>query len=122
MRTRPDVLTEVKLADGTVTVDEYGYITNPDQWSRDFARYIAEREGIGELGDKHWEMIDFVREGYAEHGVSPDQRHLLKYLAKKYDTDKQGAKDILFAHFPAGYVKQTVKAAGMRQPRAWSTG
>ncbi|HFQ15839.1 MAG TPA: TusE/DsrC/DsvC family sulfur relay protein [Rhodobacteraceae bacterium] len=122
MRTRPDKLTEVKLPGGTVQVDEYGYITNPDLWSEDFARWVAEREGIGALGDKHWEMIGFVRDLYADHGVAPDQRHLLKYLSRKYGTDKHGAKDILFAHFPSGYVKQTVKAAGMRQPRAWSTG
>ncbi|HHB81340.1 MAG TPA: TusE/DsrC/DsvC family sulfur relay protein, partial [Aliiroseovarius sp.] len=81
MRTRPDILTEVKLPSGTVTVDEYGYITNPDLWSRDFARWVAEREGIGELGDSHWEIIAFVRDLYADHGVAPDQRHLLKYLS-----------------------------------------
>ena len=122
MRTRPDKLTDVKLPGGTVQVDEYGYITDPELWSEDFARYVAEREGIGTLNDLHWEMIDFVRDSYADHGVAPDQRHLLKYLSRKFDTDKHGAKDILYAHFPSGYVKHTVKVAGMRQPRAWSTG
>ncbi len=122
MRTRPDVLTDVKLPGGTVTVDEYGYITDPDAWSEDFARWAAEREGVGPLDDLHWDMLRFVRDWYDEHGVAADQRHLLKYLAARFDTDKHGAKDILFAHFPAGYVKQTVKLAGMRQPRAWSTG
>ncbi len=121
MRTRPDVLSEVKLETGPVLVDEYGYLTNPDEWTPEFARIAAEKEGI-DLQDLHWEMIDFVRKYYDEHGIAADQRHLLKYLSKKFDTDKHGAKDILFAHFPSGYVKQTVKIAGMRQPRAWSTG
>jgi len=33
----------------------------------------------------------------------------------------QGRND-LFVLFPYGYVKQACKIAGMRRPRAWSTG
>ena len=34
---------------------------------------------------------------------------------------KEGRND-LFRLFPYGYVKQACKIAGMRRPRAWSTG
>ena len=35
---------------------------------------------------------------------------------------KQAGREELFTLFPYGYVRQVTKIAGMRQPRAWSTG
>lgn len=121
MRTRADVITEIPLNSGIVTVDEAGYLTDPDAWTRDFALYRAEIEGI-ELGDFHWDVLREIRDFYAEHCVAMDQRFILKYLAVKFDTNKAGAKQHLFDHFPYGYIKQALKIAGMRQPRGWSTG
>ncbi len=121
MRTRPDKLTQVKLPGGTVQVDEYGYLTDPGKWSEDFARHVAREEGF-DPGPVAWEIVRFIRAYHDDHGIAADQRHVLKHLARLHGTDKQGAKDILFAQFPQGYVKQAVKMAGMRQPRAWSTG
>ena len=35
---------------------------------------------------------------------------------------KEEAKQLVFELFPYGYVKQACKIAGMKKPRAWSTG
>ena len=45
----------------------------------------------------------------------------MKHLAKVKAAGKAGRND-LFVLFPYGYVKQACKIAGMRRPRAWSTG
>jgi tRNA 2-thiouridine synthesizing protein E len=45
----------------------------------------------------------------------------MKHLAEHKGTGKAGRND-LFVLFPYGYVKQACKIAGMRKPRAWSTG
>lgn len=121
MRTRPDVLTEITLPGGTVRVDEYGYITDPDLWTRDFAAHAAQAEGVT-LTDRHFEIIAFMRGWLDEHGVTPDVRFVLKFLERYGVTGKPAAKDLLFELFPQGYVKQACKIAGMKQPRAWSTG
>jgi len=121
MRTRPDKLTEITLPDGKVTVDEYGYITDPFLWSRAFAEHTARAEGIT-LTDRHFEVIDFIRAERDEHGVTPDQRFVLRRLGHGSGLTKAQAKDALYALFPQGYVKQACKIAGMKQPRAWSTG
>jgi tRNA 2-thiouridine synthesizing protein E len=45
----------------------------------------------------------------------------MKHLAEYKGMGKAGRND-LFVLFPYGYVKQACKIAGMRRPRAWSTG
>ncbi|MDQ2091198.1 TusE/DsrC/DsvC family sulfur relay protein [Marimonas arenosa] len=121
MRTRPDKLTELALPGGKVTVDEYGYLTDPFLWSPAFAEITAAAEGIT-LTRRHYEVIDFIRAERDEHGITPDQRHVLRFLGHGRGLTKSQAKDALYALFPQGYVKQACKIAGMKQPRAWSTG
>ena len=121
MRTKPDKLTEIALPDGPVTVDEHGYLTDPGRWSVAFAETAAEAEGIA-LTERHFEVIAFIRAAQEDHGVTPDQRFVLKFLGHGTGLSKSQAKDALYALFPEGYVKQACKIAGMKQPRAWSTG
>ncbi|MCP5036163.1 MAG: TusE/DsrC/DsvC family sulfur relay protein [Rhodobacteraceae bacterium] len=122
MRTRAEQLAEIELGNGQkISVDEAGYLTNIDDWSEDFARHLANQEGI-ELTDLHWEIFEQMREYYDLNGVAMDQRFILKFLSKKFAINKADAKAKLFEHFPYGYIKQAVKMAGMRQPRGWSTG
>lgn len=121
MRVLPDTITTIDLVGGKVAVDGHGYLTDPDNWTPEFATHVAKTEGI-KLTPRHDEVIAFMREFLAEHGIMADVRFVLKLLSDKYKTDKSGAKDALFALFPYGYVKQACKIAGMKQPRAWSTG
>ena len=121
MRTLPDKISELALPSGTVNIDEAGYITNPDLWTRDFAEHVAAADGL-ELGPDHWEIIDFIRDSYAEHRVAVDVRHVLKLAQNGLGMTKHEAKLRMQELFPLGYVKQAVKMAGMKQPRAWSTG
>ena len=121
MRVRPDVLSTIELPSGKVQVDEAGYLVDPVLWTRDFARFVADEEGIA-LGDLHWRVIGFMRTYLDEHGIAADARFVLKFLGAECGLDKQGSKSKLFELFPYGYVKQACRIAGMRQPRAWSTG
>jgi len=97
--------------------DEEGYLVDPDEWSEDIAAMLAEREGLA-LGEAHWTAIRFMRAYYGEKRIAPDARHVMKHLADNFGADRNA----LFRLFPYGYVKQACKIAGMRRPRAWSTG
>ena len=98
-------------------VDTEGYLIDPSQWDEDFAQQAARAEGIF-LTDDHWQVIRFMRQWLDEHQVAPDARHVMKHL-----TQVTGAgRNHLFALFPYGYVQQACKIAGMKRPRAWSTG
>lgn len=121
MRTLPDKIHQLTLPSGTVSVDGHGYLTDPDMWTRDFADHIARKENIT-LTPLHHEVISFMRTYLEDHGIMADARFVLKFLAKRGGLDKAGSKAAMYALFPYGYVNQACKMAGMKQPRAWSTG
>ncbi len=92
--------------------DEEGYLIEPQDWNEEIAVEFARQENIV-LTEEHWSAIRFMREYYAEHQIAPDARFVIKHL---------GERNRLFELFPYGYVKQACKIAGMKRPRAWSTG
>ena len=104
-----------------VARNEEGYLVDPDDWTPELAQELAAEEGLV-LTEEHWKILRFVREYYAEHLITPDIRHVAKYIAERNGSDKKAGKQRIFELFPYGYVKQTCKLAGMMRPRAWSTG
>ena len=99
-------------------VDDEGYLIEPGEWSDEVALALAKQENI-ELSEDHWDALRFIRQYYAENQIAPDVRHVMKHLSARLGP---GSRNIIFELFPYGYVKQTCKIAGMRRPRAWSTG
>ena len=98
--------------------DAEGYLIEPADWNEDVAKVLAEEENI-QLNDDLWDVIKFIRDYYEERQVAADARFVIKHLAERMGKD---AHKKLFELFPYGYVKQACKIAGMRRPRAWSTG
>ena len=101
--------------------DSEGYLFDPEQWTEAVAEALA-RETDLVLRDDHWRILQFMRWYLVEKGVTPDVRHVVDSLVEQGMTDKKTAKDHLFSLFPYGYMQQACKIAGMRRPRAWSTG
>jgi len=102
----------------TPPTDDEGYLLDPLDWSETFARVVAAKEKI-ELSEDHWDVIGFMREFYLDRQVAADARFVIKHLSQRYGSH---ARSRLFELFPYGYVKQACKIAGMKRPRAWSTG
>ena len=102
---------------GTALTDAEGYLIDPSEWTEEFAEEVAQGEGIT-LTNEHWKAIRFMRGWLDEHGVTPDARHVMKFLAG----NREAGRGRIFALFPYGYVKQACTIAGMKKPRAWSTG
>lgn len=99
-------------------VDAEGYLTDPNSWTEAVATEFARQENI-HLTDDHWDVIRFMRQYYERHQVIPDARFAIKHLAARLGKE---SRNKLFELFPYGYVKQACRIAGMRRPRAWSTG
>jgi len=102
-------------------IDAEGYLLDPDEWDEIAAAQLARQEGV-ELADEHWRILRFMRSYYEEHQIIPDARFVIKFLAGEMGYEKSAARNRLFTLFPYGYVKQACKIAGMKRPRAWSTG
>lgn len=103
-----------------VATDEEGYLIDPGLWDETVARHLATDEQLT-LDDEHWQVLRFMRGYYDEHQVIADARFTIRFLAENLGYGRK-ARNRLFALFPYGYVKQACKIAGMKRPRAWSTG
>jgi tRNA 2-thiouridine synthesizing protein E len=64
------------VAGNELEVDAEGYLLEPN-YSEEVVVMIAAAEGI-ELTHKHWEVINYLREEYREHGHTPNFRNMLK--------------------------------------------
>lgn len=103
-----------------VSVDEEGYLLDPSDWSEEVAEGFADQAEL-KLNDEHWNVIRFMRDYFDEHRIAPDARHTIHYMADEMGLGSK-ARNHLFELFPYGYMQQACKIAGMRRPRAWSTG
>lgn len=101
-------------------IDMEGYLIDPEQWDESVARELARQEGVT-LTDEHWQVIGFMRRYYESHRIAADARYVIKFMAEEMGLGRK-ARNHLFKLFPYGYVQQACKIAGMKRPRAWSTG
>ena len=98
----------------TIEADEEGYITDISLWSPELAALIAEGENI-EMGDDHWEVVNFLRNYYEEYQIAPAVRVLTKAIKRTLGADK-GNSRYLYELFPYGPAKQACKIAGLPKP------
>ena len=94
--------------------DEEGYLANLNEWEPAVAEAMA-KEDDTELGEFHWEVINFLREYYEEYQIAPAVRVLTKAIGKKLGKDKGNSK-YLYELFPYGPGKQACKYAGLPKP------
>ncbi len=102
-------MSTVTLAATDVEVDGEGFFVHPEQWTEAMAPELAQREGIAELTDAHWQVIRFMRSEYFAKGTGPTVRVLGK-------TSGVSVKE-LYQLFPKGPAKVAAKVAGIPKPR-----
>ena len=64
------------FAGKTVEVDDEGFILNHEDWTKEMAPELAREEGIDELTEGHWKVINFIRKDYQETGQIPTIRRM----------------------------------------------
>lgn len=98
---------ETTIAGANVDVNEEGYLTDMNQWTREIAKEIAAGEGIGELTDRHWAVLEYLRE---------QERNKARLSIRSIG--KSGVVDIkeFYALFPEGPLKKASKIAGIPKP------
>ncbi|MEC7885993.1 MAG: TusE/DsrC/DsvC family sulfur relay protein [Pseudomonadota bacterium] len=98
-----------------INFDEFGFLTNPDDWSKEIAMHIAESENIV-LKDEHWFIINIIRQEFDTTGRVPELRTILREIKKSLGSELSERKYI-YKLFPYGYGQQACKIAGMRIPK-----
>ncbi len=100
----------------TIETDDEGYLQNLDDWNKDIADYLAKSEGVA-LTEKHWELINWIRDYFAKFQVAPAIKSLAKEVGKLENIeDKKEANKFLYELFPEGPAKQLAKIAGLPKP------
>jgi TusE/DsrC/DsvC family sulfur relay protein len=92
----------------SIDVDEDGFIQKPDQWNDTVAAALGTTEGVADLTDEHWKVVNYLRDYYLKFGVAPMIRKLCKETG--YDLKK------IYALFPSGPAKGACKVAGLPKP------
>ena len=95
---------------------ENGFLINMDDWDEDLAREIALEEKIGELTQRHWDLINYLRNEYVGNsGSQPNERAMVKAMSAEW-AEKTSVKD-LYALFPMQPSKQAAKIAGLPETK-----
>lgn len=109
----PNFLQDPVTVDGrAVPTDREGYLQDLDDWSPDFARALAAREGLA-LTDEHWAVIRFLRDFWHEHGVQAQVRVMIRHFTGLWGAER-GSNHYLHLLFPiGGPQKQGNRLAGL---------
>ncbi len=94
--------------------DQHGHLVDRNAWDETIAAQLA-AEGSITLRDEHWQVIEFLRNFYAEYEHIPPMRLLVKTIAQKLGPEI-GNSPYLYTLFPDGPVKQGCKIAGLPKP------
>ena len=94
------------IAGKTVQVNAEGYLTDASQWDKEIANEIASELKI-DLTDKHFEVIDFLREKY-----TAGEPLTIRKVGKSGIIDIKG----FYQLFPGGPLKFSSKIAGIPKP------
>lgn len=99
---------EFQVGDVSLEIDEDGFIQEPERWSQDVAVALAKTEGVEDLTDDHWKVVNYLREYYLEYGIAPMIRKLCKSTGFKLNQ--------IYELFPSGPAKGACKVAGLPKP------
>jgi dissimilatory sulfite reductase related protein len=96
-----DILANIKF-------NAEGFMVDPKEWNKEIAVELAKQEGIPELTEAHWKVVDFCRKNAATTGKAPTLRQIT--------TGADVTTKDLFILFPKGPAKKVAKIAGLGKP------
>lgn len=99
-------MAQKEFAGHSVDVNEEGYFTNPQQWTKEIAAAVAKEEGI-DLTEKHFAVLEYLR-----------TRNNAGDALSIRSIGKSGIVDIkdFYALFPGAPLKKASKIAGIPKP------
>lgn len=96
-------------------LDNNGHLQDHTLWNKSIANQLASIENTT-LTDKHWEIINLVRQIYIETETTPPMRLLIKAIKININTEIATSR-YLYQLFPEGPVRLASKFAGIPKPK-----
>ncbi len=101
-------MAKIDLGGQQLEVDEDGFLQEPDKWNESVAKALAALEGIADLNETHWKVINYLRNYFLENDIAPMVRKLVKETG--VDLKK------IYELFPQGPANSACKWAGLPKP------
>ena len=103
-----NLMTHINVNGKEIEVDEDGFICDPAIWDEHLVQCFAKLEGVEELSENHWKVINYLREYHQKFGIAPMIRKLCK--------DTGFTLQEIYEMFPSGPAKGACKLAGLPKP------
>lgn len=98
----------VTVKDKQIEVDEDGFLVDPNLWNETIVEVFAKLESVEQITEKHWKVINYLRDYYQKFGIAPMIRKLCK--------DTGFTLKEIYELFPSGPAKGACKLAGLPKP------
>jgi len=98
----------VELGGKQIEIDEDGFIQDPDAWDESVALDLAKTEGVDDMTDNHWKLVNYLRDYSLEYNMAP----MIRKLCKQTGFSLKEVYDL----FPSGPAKGACKVAGLPKP------
>jgi tRNA 2-thiouridine synthesizing protein E len=89
-------------------VDGDGFLTNPSIWNEEVASLIARFDGIEELNEKHWAIVNIIRKNWEEKDMAPMVRTICQETGIRLRE--------IYELFPLGPARGACRVAGLPKP------
>ena len=99
---------QIEIKGHAFEVDGDGFLQDPEIWDDEIARFFATTDGTGELTDKHWVIVRYIREHWEETGMAPMVRKLCQHSGLRLRE--------VYGLFPMGPAKGACRIAGLPKP------
>ncbi|MFH2204968.1 MAG: TusE/DsrC/DsvC family sulfur relay protein [Elusimicrobiota bacterium] len=91
-----------------IEVDEDGFMMEPETWNETVAKALAVTEGVNEMTEDHWKLVNYLRDYYQKFGIAPMIRKLCKQTGFPLKR--------IYELYPSGPAKGACKVAGLAKP------
>jgi tRNA 2-thiouridine synthesizing protein E len=98
----------VKVGDKLIEFDHDGFMLDPSLWDDEVALAIARDEGIDEMTEEHWKIVNFIRNYWKENDLAPAVRLICKDVGV-------GVRQI-YKLFTSGPARGACRVAGLPKP------
>ena len=88
--------------------DQDGFMLDPANWDQKVASAIAGEEGIEQMSDKHWGVVNFIRNYWKEHDLAPPVRMIC--------TEVGVSVREIYKLFTSGPARGACRIAGLPKP------
>lgn len=108
IRKEESLMPKIEIDGQELEVDGDGFLQKPEMWSEEVAQVFATGDGTGNLSDKHWAVIKYIRQYWQENGMAPMVRKVCQHAGLRLRE--------IYELFPLGPAKGACKIAGLPKP------